>query len=253
MPRPRPDVQKKVWTNDDLVALGARFSEAAGPKAAAVEKSPPPAAQPTVIPELESSVRPAPIVPQKDPRWYAQQLDSLEGELVAIEGRRQALSQFRATSAGLPTGLVLNAPCEGITTDNLIAQLDARRQELIGEMDTLSDTARANDLAPGILVEGRGRAQVESQLSPARQRAAVLQEHRERSDELAENRGMMTAIQAQFAAQRITLLRPAPGDGGNMMTDLVNTLDSRASSIQNEISAADDDARSMGVQPGELR
>src|ERR1700689_969953 len=56
-----------------------------------------------------------PLAPEQDPRWYAQQVTALESELSTIDSHEDELRQFRATSAGLPTGLVLNAPVEGIT------------------------------------------------------------------------------------------------------------------------------------------
>jgi hypothetical protein len=53
--------------------------------------------------------------------------------------------------------------------------------------------------------------------------------------------------------QGITLLQRTPGEGGNMTTDLLDRLDSRANALQDEISNAEDAARSIGLQPGDLR
>ncbi|MGA8013540.1 MAG: hypothetical protein WB949_14005 [Candidatus Acidiferrales bacterium] len=257
---PKPDSQKKIWTNDDVVRLDPAF-DANRPKqttAAASGASSAPsiavaARVQSALPAPMSIVPAAPLIPQQDPQWYAQQLDPLEAELAGIETREAHLRQFRATSAGLPTGLVLGAPCEGITTDNLIAQLDARRQEILQDIDTLGDTARRSDMPPGILVERRGRALVASESTAAEQRAAVARQARDASDELAQIRGTVAGMQEQLSAQGITLLLPAPGKGGSMTTDLLDQLDGRASALQNEISVAEDAARNMGIPPGELR
>ncbi|MGA8766346.1 MAG: hypothetical protein WB559_04975 [Candidatus Acidiferrales bacterium] len=257
---PKPDSQKKIWTNDDVVRLDPAF-DANRPKqttapASAASSAPSIAVAARVqsaLPAPMSIVSAAPLVPQQDPQWYAQQLGPLEVELAGIETREAQLRQFRATSAGLPTGLVLGAPCEGITTDNLIAQLDARRQEILQEIDTLGDSARRNDMPPGILVEGRGRAHVASESTAAEERAAVARQVRDSSDALAQIRGTVAGMQEQLSAQGITLLRPAPGEGGSMTTDLLDQLDGRASALQNEISDAENAARNMGIPPGDLR
>ncbi|MDR3721610.1 MAG: hypothetical protein P4L00_08420 [Candidatus Acidoferrales bacterium] len=249
---PKPDSQKKIWTNDDVVRLDPAF-DANRPKQTTAAASAASSARSIAVAARVQSALPALRDPQQEPQWYAQQLDPLEAELAGIENREAQLRQFRATSAGLPTGLVLGAPCEGITTDNLIAQLDARRQEILQQIDALGDTAQRNDMLPGILVEGRGRAHVASESTAAEERAAVARQARDASDELAQIRGTVAGMQEQLSAQGITLLRPAPGEGGSMTTDLLDQLDGRASALQNEISDAEDSARNMGIPPGDLR
>ncbi len=256
--QPRPDREKKVWMNEDVARLNPEFGLTAAPKPAA-PGSPSAAAQaanvrpPAPAPRPVAIVAAVPLDPQQDPQWYAQQLDRLEAELSGIASHEQQLRQFRATSAGLPTGLVLGAPCEGITTDNLIAQLDARRQEILQQIDALGDSARVNNLAPGILVEGRGRAQIASRASAEEQRAALAQRVRANSDEVAQIRQAVAGMQQQLSAQGITLLQPTPGNGGNMTTDILDQLDGRAGVLQSEISEAEDTARRMGVALSELR
>ena len=70
-----------------------------------------------------------PLPPEKDPLWYAQQLAALSAEFDATSIKEERLRQFRTTGSapGVRIGLQLNAPCEGITTDNEIAQLAIRR------------------------------------------------------------------------------------------------------------------------------
>ena len=73
------------------------------------------------------------------------------------------------------------------------------------------------------------------------------------SDEVAQIRETVAGMQQQLSAQGISMLPVTPGNGGNMTTDLLDQLDSRAGALQSEISQAEDTARGMGVAPGELR
>ncbi len=252
--QPRPDREKKVWMNEDVARLNPEFGLTPATKPAAAGSPSAASAQPVApAPRPVAIVAAAPLDPLQDPRWYAQQLDSLEAELATIASRERQLRQFRATSTGLPTGLVLNAPCEGITTDNLIAQLDSRRQEISQQIDALGDMARSNDLAPGILVEGRGRAQIASQASTRDQRDSLVRQAHDVSDEVAQIRETVAGMQQQLSAQGISMLPVTPGNGGNMTTDLVDGLENRVLDLQGEISSAEDAARGIGLQPGDLR
>ena len=243
---PKPDTQKKVWTNDDVERLNPEFVPGRAPEsginsAVSVQSAPP------------APVSVTPVDPQQDPRWYGQQVTALDAELAAIDSREEQLREFRSTSAGLPTGLVLNAPCEGITTDNLIAQLESRRQEIAQQIDALGDLARENNVPPGILVEGRGLELIPTQSSAEEQRAEATRAARDASEQLAQVQGEVDSMQDQLSAQGMTLLRPTPGEGGNMTTDLLDRLDSRANALQTEISQAGDAAQVLGVPGGDLR
>ena len=251
---PKPDSQKKVWTNDDVERLNPDFAVIRAPEATTVSASTLTIVTvPPLAPVSHRAVVRAPLAPEQDPRWYAQQVTTLQAELSAIDSHEDELRQFRATGAGLPTGLVLNAPVEGITTDNLIAQLEARRQEIAQQIDALGDLARQNDLPPGILVAGHGLAETADQPTVEEQRAAAVQLARDASDELAEVQGVVAGMHEETSAQGMTLLQPTPGEGGNMTTDLLDRLDSRANDLQSVISGAQDEAQSLGVPPGDLR
>jgi len=251
-PRPRPDTDKKVWTNDDVIALGAPYGEtgASTADAAAATSDQVPVIQSAAPPILEPSAAALPE-DQEDPRRYAEQMAFLESQLASIDSQAQRLRDFQATSTGLQTGLGLNAPCDGITTDNLLAQLDARQQQILVQIDDLSDTARHDGIAPGILAEGAAPAA--TPLSADEQRAVLTKEFRERSDELAQAREEIQGMQGDASAQNITLLQPSPGDGGNMTTDLLQRLDDRAQTLQTQIDTTESDARTSGVEPGALR
>jgi hypothetical protein len=251
---PKPDSQKKVWTNDDVERLNPDFVVNRAPQASTGSATTLTIVTvPPLAPATHRVVARAPLAPAQDPRWYAQQVTALESELSAIDSHEDELRQFRATSAGLPTGLVLNAPVEGITTDNLIAQLEARRQEIAQQIDALGDLARQNYLPAGILVAGRGLAEIADHPTVEEQRSAAVSLARDASDELAEVQGVVAGMHDQVSSQGITLQQPTPGDGGNMTTDLLERLDSRANDLQSVISSAQDTAQGLGVQPVDLR
>lgn len=229
-PQPRPVTEKKIWTNEDVEALGPRFEMPSQPAQAAQSA-------PAASPAANATAWTAPIPPDKDPLWYSQQLASLESELADVSAHEADLQNFRATSKGLPTGLNVVAPCEGITTGNLIAQLDARRQEIEAEIDALGDTARTNGMAPGILVDGRGRVNPYVPLSPDKQRAQLEAQLSDFSSELAGTQDTVSAMNSDAASQNIALLQPDSKWGGNLTTNMQQNIYDRQSDLQSQIDA----------------
>jgi len=236
-PHPKPDRQGKVWTKEDVEALGPRFA----PVNEAVTVVPGAAA------EVAANAVSAPLPSEKDPQWYAQQLALLETELASVSDQLSdtlSLShQFRATSAGVQTGLNVVAPCQGITTDNFIAQLETRRQEILEQIDALGDTARANGIPPGILVEGRGRVSAETPATPEEQAQALVEHYQSLSDQLADTRLTIASMHADAASQGATLLQPQARWGGNMTTNLLQNLYNQQGALQSEMSATEDRMR----------
>ena len=248
-PKPKPDVEKKIWTNDDFPAVAApsRASNAAELAAAALVTE-----SPSTEPVSENGS--ASINPEQDPRFYILQMASLENELASVESQEQQLRNFRETSAGIQPGLQLYAPCEGVSTDNLIAQLDARRHEILQQMDAVSDTARRNDLPPGILRDASDlAAALETPLSPEDQQDMLKTQAHDLARELSETRGIAQASEAQAQSQGITLAQPSSNTGGNMTTNMLEDLDHRAQALQSQISEVEDQARRSGIAPGLLR
>jgi hypothetical protein len=248
-PAPKPDVEKKVWTNDDFPAVApqSQASDTAELAAAALvtESS---ATEPG--PENASAL----VNPEQDPRFYILQMASLENELASVEGQEQQLRNFRDTSTGIQPGLQLYAPCEGVSTDNLIAQLDARRSEILQQMDAVSDTARRNDIAPGILRDASDLAAgLETPLSPEEQQDMLKTQAHDLARELDETRGIAQASEAQAQSQGITLAQPSANAGGNMTTNMLEDLNSRAQALEGQISDVEDQARHSGIAPGLLR
>lgn len=251
---PKPDTQqRKIWTNDDVERLNPDFVALSGKKTTIEPAAPatvavaPASGQPALVAVA------APLAPAKDPAWYGQQLAMLQEQLSSVKGQENELRSFRNTATGMPTGLILNAPCTGITTDNLIANLDAQQREILAQIDALGDLARANDLPPGVLVEGRGLVQAAVQPSAAEQRAAAAQIVQGASAQLADIQGTVASMQGQAASLNAALQQPTPRFGGNMTTDLLERLDGRAAALQGVIDRADDAARTLGIAPGDLR
>jgi hypothetical protein len=252
---PKPDEQKKVWTNDDIERLNPDFVEASG-KRRAVEST-----DTSTVVVTPMGVRAAPLVvavavpraKQQDPAWYGQQVTELQTQLATVEGQEEQLRNFRSTASGLSTGLMLDAPTGGITTDNLIANLDAQRQQILAQLDALGDLARSNGLPPGILVEGRGLVQPGVQPSAAEQRIAATSLAQAAADRLAAVQSTVSFMQDQAASLNATLQPPTPGFGGNPTTDLLERLNGQANALQGVIEGADDAARSLGVPPSDLR
>ena len=248
-PNPKPDVEKKVWTNDDFPAVASQSQASTSAQLAA-------AALVTESPATEQGSENAftLVNPAQDPRFYILQMASLQNELASVESQEQQLRNFRATSAGIQPGLQLYAPCEGVGTDNLIAQLDARRTEILQQMDTVSDTARRNDLPPGILRDASNLAvTLETPLSPEERQEMLKTQAHDLARELDETRGIAQASEAQAQSQGITLAQPSANAGGNMTTNMLEDVDRRAQVLQSQISEVEDQARRSGIAPGLLR
>lgn len=237
---PKPVRDVKVWTNEDVEALGPRFEPPA-------QTSEPPQAAPAAS-ATRQAVSVATIAPEQNPQWYAQQLSGLERKLADVSTREEALQNFRATGQGLPTGLNVVAPCQGVGTDNLIAELDAQRRELLQQIDAVGDTARTNGMAPGVLVEGRGRVSAELPLTPEEQQAALLNRYRDLSDASAQTQDTLTSMQADAVSQDMTLIQPHSQWGGNLTTNMQQNLYDGQSELENQISAIQDQAQATGAR-----
>lgn len=242
-PAAKPDAERKVWTNDDVAQLNPQYVAGAGKSATQITVIPSLVVTPEGPKIVTQSV--ASSIPEQDPAWYAQQLDTLQSELAGIQAREHRLRNFRSTGTGIQPGLELNAPVEGISTDNLIANLAAEHQALAEQIDTLQDLARRNGFSPGQLVL--------PEPSAAEQRAGVSETLRSANAQLNGLAVTEAVMQAQAAELHSTLQQPTPGFGGNMTTDLLNRLDNRAAQLQSSIDNADSAARALGIAPGDLR
>src|ERR1700722_11345805 len=225
-PAAKPDAQKKVWTNEDIARLNPDYVGGAGYSATVIAVVPPTFVVTPEGPKPAPTVVAVPIAPEQDPAWYGRQLANWQTQLAAVEAHEEQLRDFRATSTGLPTGLVLDGPVEGITTDNLIANLDSERHDILAQIDALEDMARSNGFAPGALGPHEG-----TQPTVEEQRAGLLRTVQGANAQLAGIQLTKAVMQQQAADLRATLQPPTPGWGGNMTTDLLEQLGSQATSL----------------------
>jgi hypothetical protein len=241
-PAAKPDADHKVWTNEDVVRLNPQYVAGPGKSATVITVVP----SVVVTPEGPkiATVSVASVAPEQDPAWYARQLDRLQAQLADVQARQDQLLNFRATSSGLQTGLQLNAPVEGISTDNLIAALAAQRESLSEQIDTLEDLARRNGFGPGQLVLAAPSA--------ADQRADIAETVRGADAQLNGIALTEAVMEAKAAELHATLQQPTPGFGGNPTTDLLSRLDAHAARLQSTIDGAEDSARSLGVASSDL-
>lgn len=254
--QPVPVVEKKVFTNDDLEAKYGKPSVAAEMKNAAAISAIAPATPAAPVVRPAATARREPLAPEKDPAWYAQQTVSLDDQIASIEAEAQRFIQFRTPgrAPGAGTGLILNAPCEGVGTDNRIAQLLARRQEIESQLGNLEDAARQNDLPAGIFVDAPAIAQAserQPRLTPGQERTALADRVGQLSNELGQTQAEVDGMVADTAARRMTLLRPN-GFGGNMTTDLLQRLGNQSSLLQSQLNSVSDDALRAGVPARDL-
>ena len=230
--QPRPD-QTKIYTNDDL----SWSAPATEPSSAS---SPSTTDQTAAAPQILSA--------EKDPQWYAQQVAVLQADLDAVQSQATQLRLYRTNKTDLPTGLVVHAPVEGITTDDLIAKLDARAAELTQRLDDLADLARVNGLPPGVVNQPALPEEV-FVATPE----TIVADYQQTSDQLAQTQAALASMQEGTAARNISLLPSNPANGGNLTTDLMDRLNQRASALQQSLNDTEDVARAQNIAPGDLR
>jgi hypothetical protein len=264
---PKPDREKKIYTNDDVEALARNGATTVGNAAgipivpdrdtAVMQTSP---TRPALIAQAGTSER---VAPEKDPVWYAQQYVSLSAPLDSIDAEVQRLQNFRQSDAppqpapGLDVGLNIYAPCPAISTDVLIQQLQLQRTAIVAHISDLEDRARANNIAPEALrnaEEVAARAQDISRLPAAVQEKIVAQQVQQLQSELNEVREVKSQMAEQAAEQNITLLPPLPETkyGGGFTVDYIKQLDSQQNQIANQLEQAQDQALRVGIPPRAL-
>jgi hypothetical protein len=246
---PAPDREKRVYTNDDIDRMWPKdnFAVVSAPQAQAQLGD--------TVPD-GTTLTTQPVSPEKDPLWYAKQVVILEAELDRIANKEERSLEFRTSGStgmlpGVHIGLRLNAPCEGITTDNQIAQLDLRRQEIEQLLAGLEDTVQQNDLPPGIIRDASVILEAaQTPLTPDEERRALAERQALLIDQLNATQDELSYMSDQAAAVGANLQPPTPGFGGNMTTDLIERLDNRANQIQVALDQTEDAARRIGdLQP----
>ncbi|MGB9246041.1 MAG: hypothetical protein WCC03_22035 [Candidatus Acidiferrales bacterium] len=242
---PAPDREKKVYTNDDIDRMWPKQ------KLSVVSASR--AQNQAVAVSRAATVAVQPLSPERNPVWYASQVAALEDELGSIAAEEGRLREFRTsgstdTLAGTRVGLQLNAPCDGITTDNEISNLEQRRAEIEQQIAALEDTAQQNDMPPAVIRDAPEiLAAAQKPLSAAQERMLLAEQQAQLASELNATQEELASMSEQAAAQRANLQPPTPGFGGNMTTDLIERLDNRASEIQEALDQSEDAARQAGA------
>jgi hypothetical protein len=241
---PKPDREKKVYTNDDIERIRAN------PRRSLILVS----QSQNQTPETprDANVTVQPVSPEKDPLWYAEQVATLEAELGQLADKEERLREFRSSGSasmlpGVRLGLQLNAPCDGITTDNEIEQLALRRQDIEEQLASLEDIAHENDMPPAIIRDAPAiLASAQKPLSAEEERELLAERQAQLADELNATQEQLAAMSEEAAALGANLLPPTPGYGGNMTTDLIERLDNRANEIQSALERTEDAARRVG-------
>jgi hypothetical protein len=241
---PKPDREKKVYTNEDIERIRAN------PRGSLILVSQ--SQNQVAETPRDGNVTVQPVSPEKDPLWYAEQVAALEAELGQLADKEERLREFRSSGAasvlpGVRLGLQLNAPCDGITTDNEIQQLALRRQEIEQQLAALEDTAHENDMPPAVIRDAPAiLAAAQKPLTPEEERKLLAERQAQLANELAATQEQLAAMSEQAAALGANLLPPTPGYGGNMTTDLIERLDNRANEIQSALEQTEDAARQVG-------
>jgi hypothetical protein len=252
----RPDREKKVYTNDDIDQMWPRPQTAVSDAPISPASGfTPPSAQRSAVASRATSVATAPPSRENDPGWYAAQVESLYAELERLSSREASLRDFRATGsdAGVTIGLQFGAPCEGITTDNEIQQLATRRQEIEQQISNLQDAAEQNGMPPAVIQDPSEVLQAARKpLSPGQERAALLARQSDLVGQLDGVQNRLADMASQAAAQGIALLPPTPQWGGNLTTNLIQSLDQRAGQLQNALSDNETAAQQAGIAPSAL-
>jgi hypothetical protein len=255
---PKPDREKKIYTNEDVEALARNYGASTVGNSAANNPFAPADQQPIPAPQ---SARAPQLPPEQDPVRYAQQYASLTAQIDDIDDQVQRLRNFRASDVApgsetpnLTVGLDIYAPCDGITTDAQIEQLLQQRAELETQISDLEDRARINGIAPGVLYRASEvdlNAENISPLTPQRQLAATREALETLQSQLAEIRDTETAMHQDAAAQHITLI-PETKFGGGFTADYLKQLSIQQSEIHQQLSAVEDTARHQSIAPSDL-
>jgi hypothetical protein len=264
---PKPDREKKIYTNDDVEALARNGATTVGnaggipiapdTDSSALRTSP---TRPVLITQLAATER---LAPEKDPVWYAQQYVAFNARLDSIDAEVQRLQNFRQSDTppqpgpGLDVGLNIYAPCPAISTDALIQQLELQRSAIVSQISDLEDRARSNGIAPETLRNAQQiavSAETVGSLPPAVQQKIVTQQVQQLQSELNAVREVKSQMVEQAAAQNITLLPPLPETkyGGGFTVDYMKQLDIQQNQIANQLDQAQDEALRLGIPPRAL-
>jgi hypothetical protein len=257
-PRPKPAAEKKIYTNEDIEALAARYGASTVGQAAPQAAHAPVAFRPVAASPIAPRIVVVTLPPEKDPARYGRQYASLEASIDAIDAEVARLRNFRASDAapgaetpGVTVGLDIYAPCDGISTDNKIANLLQQRASLEAEISNLEDTAQANGIRLGQLLSAATAA--EAATPPPASPAATRAELAQIETRLATIQAEQTSFQQAAANSNAPFtIAPETKFGGTYQSSYLKRLDSQSSALQSQLSAVEDEALRNGAPPATL-
>lgn len=130
--------EKRVWTEEDLIALrGISPVMDSGLRAAGA-----------VSPTGDASTRYSRF---RDPRWYRERLEPLRAELDRTNAEIRRLRGILKSGRGGTNGIDLGQDTEGITPESEVTLLVNRRAAILRQIDALEDLAQKNEVLPGEL------------------------------------------------------------------------------------------------------
>jgi hypothetical protein len=258
-PRPKPAAEKKIYTNEDLEALAARYGASTVGQAAPQALPAPLAARPIPAQSIAQRTAIVTLPPEKDPARYARDYAALEAAIDAIDSEVAQLRNFRASDAapgaetpGVTVGLDIYAPCNGISTDNKIANLLQQRAALELEISNLEDTAQANGIRLGQLLSAASAAE-SGAAAPSASPAVAQAELAQIETRLATIQGEQNSFQQAAANSNAPFtIAPETKFGGTYQSSYLKRLDNQSSALQSQLSAVEDEARRSGVPPATL-
>lgn len=139
--QPRRKLEKKVYTNDDLVsARSARAAEQppSEPSPAAVPPSQAETASPTEEAASES------LPKERDPSYWRERVAPLQQELARLEEEIRRLSGLTGTMSHTQTGAGMNLAGGGgsFNPQQTLENLERRKQELESRLTVIAEEAR---------------------------------------------------------------------------------------------------------------
>jgi hypothetical protein len=136
---------QRVWTNDDIPLLREMapisiFSGSANSQASVGNTS-----SVAVVATLQ------PYVKELDPRWYAQQRETLQARIDADEQQIRDIQQIEQTGDGISGAIPLDKDAPGITPYATVEILQKQIAQIEAQVDDLQDLARRNGI-PAVAV-----------------------------------------------------------------------------------------------------
>jgi hypothetical protein len=131
---------QKVWTNEDIpllreIAPISIFSGSASSQASQAES-----------PSVAAGAPKMPYVKELDPRWYAQQRETLQARIDADQQQIRDIQQIQQSGDGISGAIPLDKNAPGITPYATVEILQNQIAQIEAQVDDLQDLARRNGI-----------------------------------------------------------------------------------------------------------